>query len=93
MQHEMQHEKWWYNISEKAGKSRDSSLFLSEKKVWKWFLHRDQVFPGRRTAYTVYGKNLFSGFLVGFQGVDSVGICGPGEFQGFAGFAFEASGS
>ena len=69
------------------------AFFFAKKQFENDFLHRDQVFPSRRSAYTVYSKNLFSGFLVGFQGVDGVGICGPGEFQGFAGFAFEASGS
>ena len=57
------------------------------------FSDRDQVFPGCRSAYTVYSKNLFSGFLVGFESIDGVGICFPGKFQGFAGFTFEASGS
>ena len=60
---------------------------------WLFYSDRDQVFPGRRAAYTVYGKNLFSGFLVGFESIDGVGICFPGKFQGFAGFTFEASGS
>ena len=57
------------------------------------FLDRDQVFPGCGSAYTIYGKNLFSGFLIGFEGIDGVGICGPGEFQGFSVLASEASGS
>ena len=57
------------------------------------FSDRDQVFPGCGSAYAVYGKNLFSGFLIGFEGVDGVGICGPGEFQGFSVLASEASGS
>lgn len=60
---------------------------------WLFYLNRDQVFPGCGSAYAVYGKNLFSGFLIGFEGVDGVGICGPGEFQGFSVLAFEASGS
>nr|DAP31686.1 MAG TPA: hypothetical protein [Caudoviricetes sp.] len=57
------------------------------------FLDRDQVFPGCGSAYTIYGKNLFSGFLVGFEGIDGVGICFPGKFQGFAGFSIKSSSS
>ena len=43
----------------------------------------------KRRGMTVF----FSGFLISFQSVNRVCICCPCKFQGFAVFAFKASGS